>query len=114
MGAADMRKWHPCLDGLKAEMEQVSPAAELRQRLGTALGEQAVVYESDQITIKEPATVAARHNCPSLLLADIQRIRLQECSNGKFCVEVATRVRLWDAHAGRYVFDQIALYTSRS
>ncbi|OGP63091.1 MAG: hypothetical protein A2170_08500 [Deltaproteobacteria bacterium RBG_13_53_10] len=112
LGATDARKWQPCIDGLKEEIEQLVPAAGLREQLGKALGDQAVIYETDQPVIRDPATIAAQHNCQSVLLADIQRIQLRECNRGMFYVEVATRVRLWDARTARYVFDETALYNN--
>src|SRR4030042_3642465 len=43
LGATDARKWQPCIDGLKEEIEQLVPAAGLRGRLGKECGDPAVL-----------------------------------------------------------------------
>jgi hypothetical protein len=111
-GAGDFKTWQPCMETLTEEITRSLPDRQLRQRLSETLGGRAVIYESEQTAIADPAALAARHNCSSLLLADIQRIRLRECSGGRFCVETAVRVRLLDAQSGRYLFDQTVLYSN--
>lgn len=111
-GTEDTKAWQPCMETLTEEITRSLPDRQLRRQLGNALGGRTVIYESEQTAIADPAALAAQHNCSTLLLADIRRIRLRECSGGRFCVETAIRVRLLDTQSGRYLFDQTVLYSN--
>lgn len=112
MGDEDTRRWQPCMETLTEEISRSLPDRRLRQQMGNALGSRAVLYEMDLPAIQDLTTLTNEQNCSGLLLADIQRIRLRECTGGRFCVEVAVRIRLMESLSGQSVFDQTVLYTN--
>ncbi len=110
--AEDIEKWQPCVDAINRHIEQILPDRRLRQQLTDAMGTDAIVVEINQTAIEDRRSLVSENHCSSLLLADIQRIQLRECYNKTYCVEVATRIRLWDARTDRFVFDWTLLYTN--
>ncbi|MBL7214115.1 MAG: hypothetical protein ISS71_00390 [Phycisphaerae bacterium] len=110
--AEDIEKWQPCVAAINKHIEQILPDRRLRQQLADTMGSDAVIVEVNQTAIEDRTSLVSENHCGSLLLADIQRIQLRECYNKTYCVEVATRIRLWDRQTGRYVFDWTLLYTN--
>ena len=110
--AEDIEKWQPCIEALHNQLVQMPPDRTLRQQIAKEFGDRAVIAEIDSTGIKDGAFLTDQNHCNSLLLADIQRVQLRECADGTFCVELVTRIRLWNPRTSRYLFDGVFLYTN--
>jgi hypothetical protein len=112
-GKAAESKWRPCLEGLSKELDKIEPAAMLRPKL---------VQELTKYGPSQPVALAAsgdfsgearRNGLKTVLQAEIQRIQLRECQErGSFCVELALRVRLWEANNHTPLKEKILLYSN--
>ena len=106
-------KWRTCLEGLSREIDKIEPAAMLRPKL---------VQELTKYGPSQPVALAAsgdffgearRNGLKTVLQAEIQRIQLRECQErGSFCVELALRVRLWEANNHTLLQENTLLYSN--
>jgi hypothetical protein len=107
-------KWQPCMEALADEIIKIDPSARLQAALHEKMRRMGVSSLVALDSKQAPAAQAAERELNSVLLAEIQRIQVQECEKrNSFCIEMAVRVRLLDVEKDRLLFDRIFVYSGR-
>lgn len=106
--------WEPCRQALQESLSKFDPAL-LASKLKSALNHRAV-----QILDIDPETGLGDGPWPndakSILTLDIHRVALRLCPTSfmddTLCLEIASRVRLYEATTQRYVYDLVIVHAN--